>query len=110
MFVTKTALSRRTVLRGLGTALALPFLDAMTPAFARGQQRAAFLMRDNLWHRNDIEEAYLRAKFGDAYDAYAEKRTTPMLRKFSWQRAIHNREHHTMAGLTAALLILLLKL
>ena len=36
MFVTKTALSRRTVLRGLGTALALPFLDAMTPAFARG--------------------------------------------------------------------------
>ena len=40
MFVTKTALSRRTVLRGLGTALALPFLDAMTPAFARGQQRA----------------------------------------------------------------------
>lgn len=56
------------------------------------------------------EEAHLREKFGDAYDAYAEKRATPMLRKFSWQRAIHNREHHTMAGLTAALLILLLKL
>ena len=45
MFVTKTALSRRTVLRGLGTALALPFLDAMTPAFARGQQRAAAPLR-----------------------------------------------------------------
>ena len=27
----------------------------------RGQQRAAFLVRDNLWHRNDIEEAYLLA-------------------------------------------------
>ncbi len=26
-----------------------------------GQQRAAFLVRDNLWHRNDIEEAYLLA-------------------------------------------------
>ena len=25
----------------------------------RGSQRAAFLVRDNLWHRNDIEEAYL---------------------------------------------------
>ena len=45
MFVTKTALSRRTVLRGLGTALALPFLDAMTPAFARGQQRAMAPLR-----------------------------------------------------------------
>src|SRR5688572_32739946 len=45
MFVTKTALSRRTVLRGLGTALALPFLDAMTPAFARGRQRAGAPLR-----------------------------------------------------------------
>ena len=45
MFVTKTALSRRTVLRGLGTALALPFLDAMTPAFARGQQRTVAPLR-----------------------------------------------------------------
>ena len=27
-------LSRRTILRGLGTTLALPFLDAMVPAFA----------------------------------------------------------------------------
>jgi cardiolipin synthase len=25
----------------------------------RGTQNAAFLVRDNLWHRNDIEEAYL---------------------------------------------------
>ena len=45
MFVTKSALSRRTVLRGLGTALALPFLDAMTPAFARGQERTAAPLR-----------------------------------------------------------------
>jgi cardiolipin synthase len=27
----------------------------------RGAQRAAFLVRDNLWHRSDIEEAYLAA-------------------------------------------------
>ncbi|MBI1353433.1 MAG: DUF1552 domain-containing protein [Acidobacteria bacterium] len=32
--MTRKALSRRTLLRGLGTAVALPFLDAMAPAFA----------------------------------------------------------------------------
>ena len=35
MIVTGKALSRRTVLKGLGAAIGLPFLDAMTPAFAR---------------------------------------------------------------------------
>ena len=34
MIVTRTALERRTFLRGVGTAVALPFLDAMCPAFA----------------------------------------------------------------------------
>jgi hypothetical protein len=34
MFITKKALSRRTFLRGAGTTLALPFLDAMVPALA----------------------------------------------------------------------------
>ncbi len=33
MFVTKKSLSRRTILRGAGTVLALPLLDAMVPAF-----------------------------------------------------------------------------
>jgi hypothetical protein len=32
MFITRTALSRRTVLRGMGATLALPLLDAMVPA------------------------------------------------------------------------------
>ena len=37
MFITKMSLSRRTVLRGVGATLALPWLDAMLPAFsARG--------------------------------------------------------------------------
>jgi hypothetical protein len=40
MFVTKKHLSRRTFLRGaLGTAVALPFLDAMTPALAQSKAR-----------------------------------------------------------------------
>jgi hypothetical protein len=34
MIIMKKALSRRTLLRGLGTSIALPLLDAMTPAFA----------------------------------------------------------------------------
>ena len=34
MFVTKKRLSRRTLLRGTGAALALPLFDAMIPAFA----------------------------------------------------------------------------
>lgn len=33
--------SRRTVLRGLGAAVALPLLDAMVPAFAKGDDAAA---------------------------------------------------------------------
>ena len=33
MIVTRKSLARRTFLRGIGTTLALPFLDAMVPAF-----------------------------------------------------------------------------
>jgi protein-S-isoprenylcysteine O-methyltransferase Ste14 len=55
------------------------------------------------------EEAHLRSKFGDAYDAYVENRSAPMQRRFSFRRAIANREHHTIAGLIAALLLLLVK-
>ena len=32
MFITKMHLSRRTMLRGLGTMIALPLLDSMVPA------------------------------------------------------------------------------
>ncbi|MGE3957824.1 MAG: DUF1552 domain-containing protein [Vicinamibacterales bacterium] len=35
-YLTSKALSRRTVLRGLGATIALPFLDAMVPALSRG--------------------------------------------------------------------------
>jgi protein-S-isoprenylcysteine O-methyltransferase Ste14 len=56
------------------------------------------------------EEAHLREKFGDDYDAYAEKRAAPMERAFSWRRALHNREYEAVAGLVAALALLALKL
>src|SRR3954454_7071636 len=41
MFITKKKLSRRTVLRGAGVALALPLLDAMIPAATALAQTAA---------------------------------------------------------------------
>jgi steroid 5-alpha reductase family enzyme len=56
------------------------------------------------------EEAHLREKFGDDYDAYAEKRASPMERSFSWSRARHNREHHTIAGLLIGLAVLAAKI
>ena len=40
MMIFKTAIPRRTFLRGLGTTLALPLLDGMVPAFAGGRQAA----------------------------------------------------------------------
>jgi hypothetical protein len=37
MIVTRKRLSRRTMLQGMGAAIALPFLDAMVPAFAQSK-------------------------------------------------------------------------
>ena len=48
--ITGTALPRRTFLRGMGTTVALPFLDAMTPAFASASApvtRVAFVYTAN---------------------------------------------------------------
>ena len=39
MIITKKTLSRRTVLRGMGACIALPVLDAMTPALGRAPAR-----------------------------------------------------------------------
>jgi Protein of unknown function (DUF1552) len=41
MFISKMALPRRTVLRGMGAALALPLLDAMVPALTQTVKTAA---------------------------------------------------------------------
>jgi hypothetical protein len=45
MVITRKALSRRTVLRGLGAAIALPLLDCMVPALTRLAQAAAPVRR-----------------------------------------------------------------
>jgi hypothetical protein len=41
MFITKSSVSRRTVLRGIGATLSLPLLDAMVPALTRTALTAA---------------------------------------------------------------------
>ena len=41
MLLTKRHLSRRTVLKGMGASIALPFLDAMSPASTAWAQTAA---------------------------------------------------------------------
>lgn len=56
------------------------------------------------------EEAHLREKFGGAYDAYVERRSRPRVRAWSRARALHNREHHTLAGVAAAVALLALKI
>jgi protein-S-isoprenylcysteine O-methyltransferase Ste14 len=55
--------------------------------------------------------AYLAATLTAAIraDAYAARVAPPMQRAFSMQRALANREHHTVAGLAIALLLLALK-
>jgi len=45
MFITKKHLSRRTMLRGLGATLALPFLDSMVPALTALSKTAAAPVR-----------------------------------------------------------------
>ena len=45
MFVARRTLPRRVVLRGVGTALALPWLDAMAPALGAARLSAAAPIR-----------------------------------------------------------------
>ena len=48
MIVTKKHLPRRTFLKGAGVALALPLLDAMTPAFAQAAEQVKAPTLDQL--------------------------------------------------------------
>jgi hypothetical protein len=54
MFLTKKALSRRTILRGAGTALALPLLDAMIPAFAPAATTTPVRRLGVVYHPNGV--------------------------------------------------------
>ncbi len=70
MIITKTALPRRTFLRGLGTTLALPLLDAMVPAMAatrltaKGAMRLGFVYVPN----GIIQKNWLPSAEGTGFD------------------------------------------
>jgi hypothetical protein len=54
MFLTKKAISRRTVLRGAGVAVALPLLDAMIPAFAPAATTTPVRRFGVVYHPNGV--------------------------------------------------------
>ncbi len=61
MFITRHHLSRRTVLKGIGVSVALPFLDAMTPAgglSAQGRRRTVRLVAMEMVHGAAGSTAY----------------------------------------------------
>ena len=59
MMITKMALPRRTVLRGVGAALALPYLESMVPAFAAP---AASMRFHVTYVPNSMSQPYWRPK------------------------------------------------
>lgn len=56
------------------------------------------------------EEAWLRARFGEEYDAYLQSREPSGAGPFSFSRAMANREYRAIAGLVAVAGLLALKL
>ena len=55
------------------------------------------------------EERFLREKFGRLYDEYRVEHVVDRERRFSWSRAMTNREYRAMAGVAVALLLLVWK-
>ena len=77
MIISKKAISRRTILRGLGASLALPLLDSMAPALTPlGKSAAAPVNRFGVVYvpNGMIMQSYLPATEGAGYEI------TPTLR------------------------------
>jgi Protein of unknown function (DUF1552) len=69
MFITKKSLSRRTLLRGMGAAVALPFLDAMVPAFATAAATTPVKRFGVVYHPNGvIYDKWLPTGLGSNYE------------------------------------------
>ncbi len=69
MFITKRTLSRRTILRGMGATLRLPFLEAMVPALYGGADS-----RSRHALRRDLRAARRAARLLDTEDGRHEFR------------------------------------
>src|SRR5215471_20968250 len=80
MIITKKAISRRALLRGMGAAVALPVLDSMAPAFAAASKPA--LRFGVVYVPNGmIMENYLPAKEGPDYEITPTLRALEPLRQ-----------------------------
>jgi protein-S-isoprenylcysteine O-methyltransferase Ste14 len=84
---------------GLAIAAANPIAAGLVLLYLAITLRAAI--------RN--EEAFLRRTFGEEYDRYRSQRVIDHERRFSLGQAVANREYRALAGLVAAMLLLVLK-
>jgi hypothetical protein len=102
MIITKKAIARRTVLRGVGAALALPFLDAMVPALtALGQTAAKGPKRFGVVYvPNGIIEEYWRPRDdGRAFEFMPSmKSLEPLREQLLVLSGLDNRAAFTRAG------------
>ncbi|MEO7132990.1 MAG: DUF1552 domain-containing protein [Vicinamibacterales bacterium] len=71
MLVTKKALSRRTVLRGMGAAVALPLLDAMLPALALASEKSAVLPKTRFTGIEMVHGSAGSTEYGSANHLWA---------------------------------------
>ena len=55
------------------------------------------------------EEQFLHNAFGDTYDRYRRSEAEPMARRFSFDRAMRNREYRAVLGLLVGFALLALK-
>jgi protein-S-isoprenylcysteine O-methyltransferase Ste14 len=70
---------------------------------------AAIYMGSTITAAIRTEEAFLRSRFGDAYDRYQQSESEPMRRRFSLRRAMRNREYRAVLGLAIGFALLALK-
>lgn len=98
----KKSLSRRTMLRGIGAALALPLLESMTPAFARAERmkrppvRAAFVFMPNgvvpeRWTPKGAGEDY---QISPLLEPWADLRNDFLLLENLWNEQASGRNGH----------------
>ncbi len=74
MIVTRKALARRTFLRGLGTAMALPLLDSMIPAMSAAVVKPAIRLGFVYVPNGIIPNAWLPARTGSGYEMLSTMR------------------------------------
>ena len=91
------------VMSPLGIGLAVASANIVTTALI------AIYLATTITAAVRTEEASLRRQFGDAYGRYKSGSAAAPPRRFSLERAIANREHRTVAGIAAVVLLLVLK-